>query len=287
MEDVKLAQAIFGENIATLKSKSTHKQTPIQRMDYIDIPKEIQAKYGNIELCMDIMEFNKVYFWTFINTMIWYQKVVGIANKKSNLYYEAINMMLQLYNSAGFTITKITCNNKYRKLVNPIKDDLNVDVKYVNAQEHKSIAEQNVCIIKEQMQTIYHNLPYKYLPKLILEYMCYKAATKLNIFPAKHGVSANYTPYAIMNQKPLDYNVHFQARFGKYVLADHEANQKNTLAPHKLDTIYLSPNYKANGVTFCITFRQIRWLHLAARYMLWKWQRVLSILLINVVSNKV
>ena len=76
--------------------------------------------------------------------------------------------------------------------------------------------------------------------------MCYEAATKLNIFPAKHGVSANYTPYAIMNQKPLDYNVHFQARFGKYVLADHEANPKNILAPHKLDTIYLSPNYKAN-----------------------------------------
>ena len=41
MENVKLAQAIFGEIIATLKGNSTCKQTPIQRTDYIDIPKEI------------------------------------------------------------------------------------------------------------------------------------------------------------------------------------------------------------------------------------------------------
>ena len=99
--------------------------------------------------------------------------------------------------------------NEYKNLVNPIKDDLNVNVKYVNAQEHKSVSEWNVCTIKEQMCTIYHGLPYKYLPKLILEYMCYEVATKLNIFPAKHSVSANYSPYVIMNRKPLDYNVHF------------------------------------------------------------------------------
>ena len=250
MEDVKLAQAIFGEDVATLKGKSTRKQTPTRRTDYIDIPKEIQAKYGNIELCMDTMEFNKVYFLTFIDTTIRYRKVVGVANKKSNSYYEAIDMTLRLYNSAGFTITKITCDNEYRSLVNSIKDDLNVDVEYVNAQEHESVAERNVRTIKERMRTIYHSLPYKYLPKLILEYMCYEAATKLNIFPAKHGVSAHYSPYVIMHRKPLDYNVHFQARFGEYVLADHEANPKNTLAPRKLDTIYLSPNYKSNGGHF-------------------------------------
>ena len=50
-----------------------------------------------------------------------------------------------------------------------------------------------------------------------------------------------------MNRKPLDYNIYFQGKFGKSVLANHEIMAKNTLALHKLDTIYLLPNYKANG----------------------------------------
>ena len=94
---------------------------------------------------------------------------------------------------------------------------------------------------------MYHHLPYKYLPKLMVEYMCYEAVTRLNIFPAKHGVSTYYSPYVLLKRKPLDFKRHFQAEFGSYVLADHENMAKNNLSPRKLDCIYLSPNYNANG----------------------------------------
>ena len=116
--------------------------------------------------------------------------------------------------------------SQIQKIGNLIKDNLSINVEYLKVQEHESVAEQNIPTIKKRMCMIYHSLLCKYPPKLILEYMCYEAATKLNIFPAKHRMSANYSLYVIMNQKPLDYNVHFQAWFGKYVLANHKANPK-------------------------------------------------------------
>ena len=132
MEDIKLAQAIFIDNIAILKGKLTHKQTPIGRLDYINILKQIYAKYGNIELEWYIMEINKIYFLTSINTTIKYHKVVGIRNKSSKVYYDAIDIILHVYNSTGFMVTKTNCDNKYKTLLNDIKDDLNIDVTYVN-----------------------------------------------------------------------------------------------------------------------------------------------------------
>ena len=131
---------------------------------------------------------------------------MGINKKNKQGYYEAINMILQTYNMAGFTVTKIHCNNEYKAILYNIMDDLDIELHYVNTQEHKSVAERNIRMIKERMRTMYHYLPYKYLPRLITEYMCYEAVTKLDIFPAKYRVLTYYSPYVIMNQKLLDYN---------------------------------------------------------------------------------
>ena len=87
IEDIKLALAIFRDDIGTLKGKSTRKQTLTQRTDYINLPAEIYTKYGNIELCMDTMQINNMYFLTLIDTMIQYQKVVGINKKNKEGYY--------------------------------------------------------------------------------------------------------------------------------------------------------------------------------------------------------
>ena len=82
MEDMKLAQAIFGDDIGMLKGKSMRKQTLTRRTDYIDLLSEIYTKYGDIKLCINTMQIHDIYFLTSIDTMIRYRKVVGI-NKKN------------------------------------------------------------------------------------------------------------------------------------------------------------------------------------------------------------
>ena len=105
-----------------------------------------------------------------------------ITKKSKKAYYRAINMILWIYNTAGFTVMKINCNNKYITIVHQVMDNLDIEMNYVNIQEHESVAEWNIHTIKERMQMMYHHLPYKCLPKLIIKYMCYNAVTKLNFF---------------------------------------------------------------------------------------------------------
>ena len=72
MENVKLAQEIFGNDINMLKGKLTRKQTLTYRTDYIDLLAKIYTKYGNIKLYIDMMQINDMYFLTLIDTIIRY-----------------------------------------------------------------------------------------------------------------------------------------------------------------------------------------------------------------------
>ena len=93
MKNVELAHAIFWNNISMLKGKSMQKQTLARQLNYIDIPPDIYTKYNKIELCMDTMQINKMYFLTLIDTTKRYHKVVELINESTDTYYKAINMI--------------------------------------------------------------------------------------------------------------------------------------------------------------------------------------------------
>ena len=65
------------------------------------------------------------------------------------------------------------------------------------------------------------------------------SAKKLNFFPAKHGISQNYSPRMILHQQNLDYSKNCKYTFGTYDQAHDEPEPKNSLSPRTLDCIYL------------------------------------------------
>jgi hypothetical protein len=59
VEDVNIADTIFGPDVSSLKGKSTRcKPNPV-RKDLIEIPRELIMKHHNIKLCMDTMYVNE------------------------------------------------------------------------------------------------------------------------------------------------------------------------------------------------------------------------------------
>jgi hypothetical protein len=86
------------------------------------------------------------------------------------------------------------------------------------------------------------------LPRQLIWYLVTTQASKLNLFPAKGGISPYYySSRTILGLPPLDYEKHCVVPFGVYVQANHETNQTNSNAARTLDAIYLQPALNMQG----------------------------------------
>jgi hypothetical protein len=149
--------------MSSLRGKSTrHKSTPV-REDSIEIPEELILQNREIDLCIDIMYVNECGFMTTIDQTIQFRSALPIENRTHEEYYRVLDMVLRLYNSAGFHIKTIHCDGEFRAMMDKVKDDLGVCMNFTNALDHVPEAERNNRTIKERVRAAYHRLPYKAL----------------------------------------------------------------------------------------------------------------------------
>jgi hypothetical protein len=256
MEDVNIAEKIFGADMLSLKGKLTRrKSTPVVREDTIEIPEELIVQNCAIELCIDIMYVNECGFMTTIDQTIRFRSAIPIENHTHEEYYRVLDMVLRMYNRAGFRIKTIHCDGEFRAMMEKVKGDLGVRMNFTNALDHVPEAERNNRTIKERVRAAYHRLPYKAyhrlpykaLPKTLILYLVTTQASQLNLFPAKGGILPYYSPRTIPGLPVLDYEKHYAVPFGAYVQANHETNQTNSNAARTLDTLYLGPAINMQG----------------------------------------
>jgi hypothetical protein len=119
--------------------------------------------------------------------MIQFRSTLPIENCTHEEYCSILDMVLQLYNSAGLHIKTIHCIGEFRAMMDKVKDDLGVCMNFTNAMDHVPEAERNNRTIKEQVQAAYHQLPYKALPRQLIQYLVQTQASQLNLVPAKGG----------------------------------------------------------------------------------------------------
>jgi hypothetical protein len=246
-EDVNIAKKIFRADMSSLKGKSTRRKSTPVREDNIEIPEELIAHNRKIELCIDIMYVNECGFMTTIDRTIRFSSAIPIENRTHEEYYRVLDMVLRVYNSAGFHVKTIHCDGKFCAMMEKVKDDLGVRMNFTNTLDHVPEAERNNRTIKERVQAAYHSLPYKALPRQLIRYLVTTQANQLNLFPAKGGISPYYSPRTILQLPTLDSEKHCALPFGAYVQANHETNQTNSNAARTLDAIYLRAALNMQG----------------------------------------
>ena len=153
--------------------------------------------------------------------------------------YSGLDEILRHYNKGGYTITKIHADGEFESLLLRIKDDLDIDVNIANPDEHVGDVERLNRTIKEKFRTRYYRLPFKAIPKVMINTLACVTTHAMNLFPVKGGVSSYFSPHVILGKKQLYYVKDFKYEFGEYVEASQVNTPSNTNLPQTVSTIYL------------------------------------------------
>ena len=170
-EHVDRANDIYGLPIAALKGKATRSKSAIMSKDIIEIPEEIYMKNHKLQLCIDIVYINGMTFLVSIDKEIKFRSIVHLMKRIKGLLYEGLDKIIKVYNSAGFRIKVIHADNEFRSLLEDVQDNMDIHFNYTNADEHEPYIERNNRTIKERCRTVYHDLPYKNLPKILIKHL--------------------------------------------------------------------------------------------------------------------
>ena len=243
IEDVDLATQIFGPDIGCIKGKSIRKKPSIARNNLIELPYELQNRTFKVIMYIDIITINTCKFITTITSELNYRTIHYIKTSNAEELTKGIMEAMTLYKNTPFIITEIHCDNEFKKSIRLVKNNLdqNLIPNFCNPQEHVPTAERNNRTIKDRCRSMYYNLPYKRMTRLMIIYLALSTTAKLNYFPSKQGLSKYYSPRMLLHRRNLEFNKHCQFSFGAYVQAYNENNPMNTMQERAINCIYLRP----------------------------------------------
>ena len=78
LEDVEIAEDIFGPDILALRGRSTQRKPPVVVNDQMEIPPEMIQNWNNLTLCIDVMTVQSQIFLTSIDTTIQYRSATHL-----------------------------------------------------------------------------------------------------------------------------------------------------------------------------------------------------------------
>ena len=155
-----------------------------------------------------------------------------------------------MYKSGGFNNPCLHANMEFECIRNNLLPS-RLNVTAVDNLVGK--VEGSIWTIKERTRTTIHGLPFKRLPKLMIQALVYHAAKGLNQFPAKNGISDTLSPLTTMTGRANpDYN-DLELDFGSYVQVFEDNTPSNTTSSRNTGAIVLNPTGNAQGNYYFIS----------------------------------
>jgi hypothetical protein len=159
VEDVFNAEKIFGPDVASLKGKTARSKAAIVRNDEIVVPPELKTQCTNLTLYIDIMFVNGMPMLTRVDDLIRHRACVPMKSQHADQLYSGLDEILRFYNKHGYLVKRIRADNEFRVMLQPIQDNLDVEIELANVGDHVPQAERNNRFLGERFRACYHNLP--------------------------------------------------------------------------------------------------------------------------------
>ncbi|CAJ1940182.1 unnamed protein product [Cylindrotheca closterium] len=93
-------------------------------------------------------------------------------------------------------------------------DDMGVTIDPTAAGDHKPTAERNNRTLKERVRVALARLPYKVVPKVMVECLGRRAVELLNVFPQKDSISSHFSPQQLIDNVNINYKSDMVAELG-------------------------------------------------------------------------
>ena len=135
----------------------------------------------------------------------------------------------------------IHCDDGFECMLEDVKDQLECTMNYGNPQDHEPRMERNNRTVKNQVRVALHRSTHKTIPKIMTQELVEGSAEKLNLFPARKGISSHYSPETLVTGKSLDYNKHCTFEFGDCVNVTAWNHPRDDMRERTLDGVYLQP----------------------------------------------
>jgi hypothetical protein len=160
VQDIDVAQKIWGKNIAALKGKTTRsKSIPVAR-DYVKVPMEPMKLHKEVFLTTDILFVNKIPFFLTLSRKISFIAVNHLADCTVPQIFKAFKEMYQYYLRSGFHIKTVHSDGEFAPL-EPFIESMPGGPMFnlASANEHVPEIERIIWVVKERCQATRHSLP--------------------------------------------------------------------------------------------------------------------------------
>ena len=248
VQDVDVAHAIWGKDIAALKGKTTRRK-PIPVADSVmNVPRELKKLHKNVTLAVDLFFVNGIAFFISHSRKICFTASTHLKNRKVASLWEAFKEAYQYYAKRGFKITLVTADNEFEPLQTLVHAmPAGPRVNLASASEHVPEIERRIRVVKERCRALRHSLPFNRIPEMMTIHMVFHATKMLNYFPTKTGISDTISPRTIMTGETLHYKTHLSLCFGAYCQVHEEDTPRNSQKPRTQGAICLGPTGNVQG----------------------------------------
>jgi len=235
---IRAADDIFGPNIGGLKGK-TPRRTPPHITATIDpVPPDVLAHHQNVCLAIDVMFINKIPFFVTVARDLKYGTVEDIPNRQVSTIKTILEQTIRRYERRGFAIRTILADEEFTALADTMPEQ---QFNICGADDHVPEIERFIRTTKDSVRAQYNDLPFAYIPRLVLTRMVKNAVFWWNALPH----NSRYSPRYVLEGRKLDFNKHVRIPFGAY--AQTHEDHDNSMTTRTVGTICLGPTGNDQG----------------------------------------